>query len=197
MHCNILYYLMPSAGKKAMLFVYNCPMNSLDFSLLTFPRIARYRPGPNSPHIRHVCARTHRGLCAKWRLEVTQRNRWTVRSRVHGRVKRPVRGSCLPPPPPQSVSFLQEDVSYVPHRPHPATTPATAHSLFSAFIKSSPGRKTTNIPTSVGAGEFSILHPFSAPWEIFCLQPSCEACYLFIFSREDWEFNVPPFQIFR
>lgn len=70
-----------------MLSVYNCPVNTLGFSLLTFPRIARYRPGPNSPHIRQVFARTHRGWCAKWRVEVTQRNLWKVRSRVHGRVK--------------------------------------------------------------------------------------------------------------
>lgn len=108
-----------------------------------------------------------------------------VRSRVHGGVKE-TRPWLLFASFPQ-LRFLptggcvQCATVLTPQQPRHRTDRV----CFSAFIKSSPGRKTTNITTSLGAGEFSTLHPSWAPWEIFCVC-TCEVWCLFISSHVGW-----------
>lgn len=154
----------------------NCPANTVVFILLTPPWTARRRPRCSRPPLPNrptqCCARV-RALCGMWakcRAEVMGSSR-KVRSRVHARVKetRPwllfafffsLQLGILP-----TGGCVRSATVLTPQQPRHCTDSV----CFSPFIKSSPGRKTTNITTSLGAGEFSTLHPFSTAWEIFCV----------------------------
>lgn len=99
-------------------------------------------------------------------------SRRKVRSRVHGGVKEPrARLLFAPPPPHLPSSFLQEDVSSVPQRPHLATSPQTRTTcLFFCVYETFPDRTQQHHHVS-RCCQFSAFHPTSAPAQFFCLQP--------------------------
>lgn len=158
------------------------------------PSLAPLHPIQTDPH-NAACACALCGMWAKCRAEVMGSSRM-VGSRVHGGVKetRPwllfaffpqlrflPTGGCV-----QCATVL---TSQQPRH-------CTDRVCFSAFIKSSPGRKTTSITTSLGAGEFSTLHPSSAPWERFCVW-TCEVSRLFISPHAGCLFNTFPPSVYH
>lgn len=144
------------------------------------PSLLPFHPVQTAPH-NTACACALCGMWAKCRAEVMGSSR-KVRSRVQGGVKE-TRSWLLFAFFPQ-LRFLPTEgcvqcaTVLTPQQPRHCT----GRVCFSAFIKSSPGRKTTNITTSLGAGEFSTLYPSSSPWEIFCVC-TCEVWCLFISSH--------------
>lgn len=115
-----------------------------------------------------VCVHSPRAQC---RPEVMGSRR-KVRSRVHGGVKEP-RARLLFAPLHLRLpsSFLQEDVSSVPQRPHLATRPQTRTTcLFFCVHETFPDRTQQHHHVNRGR-QFSAFHPTSAPAQFFCLQP--------------------------